>query len=269
MSRRRCRFAMPALDRLCKKKRPALSFVAVALLSCVPAFADITSVSVSGFATGSGTLGFACPTSPACNVSAPPFSFFGTNTSLGTFSTSGGTSGLDPFDNNSDTVSGKAQQVTTATADSFSIDLMESASSSDESFFVDIHGGWNVSILNDLTLSFDLTTTSVLQLTACGGGPAELFCQLSDSEGNVILTLPTAGTTDVVLPAGMYSLLYTSTFEAGGLPGETGFSADNTLSAELVPEPSKAAFLPVSILLFVLGLRAWFVSRLRTTPAME
>jgi len=271
MSQPRCRVAKSALDRFRKTKRLALLFVAVAVLSGAPAFGDITGVSVSGSANGSGTLTFYClpPALPPCSASAPDLNFSGTNSSLGTFSTSGSTSGLNPFDSLFDTVTGEAQQVTTATADSLTIELLESASSSVEGFFIDIYGALNVSIRNGVTVSFDLATASVLQLSFCAGrGPVESFCQLSDLEGNVILTDPTADTTDVQLPAGKYNLFYFNSFDVGSLVGAS-FSADNTWSAELVPEPSKAAFLPLAILLFALGLRRWSVRRLRMTPAIE
>jgi len=266
MLRTRCRVPKSALDRF--RRSPALLFVAVALLSGAPAFADLTGVSVSGSADGSGSLTFICPTFPSCNnVSGPSFSFSGTNSSLGTFSVSGSTSGVDPFGFLTDKISGGAQQVTTATADSLSINLMENASSSVEEFFVDIHGRWQTSISNSVTLSFDLTTTSVLQLSSCGI-PVLLFCQLRDSDGTVILTLPSSATTDVLLSAGMYNLFYVSSFDVGDLPGVSFFPEDSTLSAEIVPEPSQAAYLPLLMLLFVLGLRAWF-SRLRITPAIQ
>jgi hypothetical protein len=206
------------------------------------ALPDVIDVTVNGSVSGSGSYVVACALStPGCVATAGgdflnvPYSLSGTNTLLGAFSASGSTPFMD-----SPGMEGFADQNTAATADSLEISLTGGYSANGLPFY---SGSEN----NSITLSFDVTEESVVQLLGGGVlGSASNAGELLDSDGNVILTLPldTLSVSTIVQP-GMYQVEAAAGGSSGGSFGE---NADVTnlelyLTADItpaVPEPPGA-----------------------------
>jgi hypothetical protein len=121
---------------------PALFvLIAFGFLVVCPAFSDfidLSNVNVNSGASGSGSLTAICFPSCSGNVSAPPLEFSASNTSLGTFTASGSTSLVDPYNRALDSIMGHAKQIIAATPDSLDIDfqLVESSSTSLSYYYV-------------------------------------------------------------------------------------------------------------------------------------
>ena len=221
------------------------------------ALPDVIDVTVNGSVSGSGSYVVGCALStPGC-VATPggdflnfPYSFSGTNTELGAFSASGTTTpaGMEGF----------ADQNTVATADALEISLTGGYSASGVPFY---SGSEN----NSISLSFDVTEESVVQLLGGGVlGSASNAGELLDSDGNVILTLPldTLSVSTIVQP-GMYQV---EAAAQGTSNGSFGANADVTnlelyLTADITPVPEPPGALVAALLAAMLG--GYVVSRRR------
>ena len=217
-------------------------------------------MTVNGSLSGDGYIDVACGiATPGCFGSGEifrlsvPYSFSDTNTALGDFSDSGGASLPSPFDGSVDSY---AYQNATATAQSLDITLEGShdvggvfASASSEE--------------NDtISVLFDLTVPSVIDLSGINGGESPIAGQLLDSHGNVILMIPAnVGSTSLVLEPGTYQLdasaegsfFYDFGADCCGSRNGTDFNVD--LHADFTPAatPEPRGAILAALLSLVLG----------------
>jgi hypothetical protein len=146
-------------------------------LAISPAFADIINVTVNGSVSGSGSVTVACAEgTPGCTEGGPfggffmtvPYSFSANNTSLGAFS---------------DSASSFAAQYSLTTTESLDIRLMGGHSASAAPIFT-------ASESDSISIGFNLTEASLIDLSGGGVGIGSNVGELLDSHGNVILMLP-------------------------------------------------------------------------------
>ncbi len=238
----------------------SLRIVTVLGVMAGTALPDVIDVTVNGSVSGSGSYLVGCALSTQGCVVTPggdfltfPYSFSGTNTELGAFGASGSTTPAGPPG-----MEGFADQNTVATADALEISLTGGYSASGVPFY---SGSEN----NSISLSFDVTEESVVQLLGGGVlGSASNAGELLDSDGNVILTLPldTLSVSTIVQP-GMYQV---EAAAQGTSNGSFGANADVTnlelyLTADITPVPEPPGALVAALLAAMLG--GYVVSRRR------
>jgi hypothetical protein len=181
---------------------------------------------------------------------AVSYSFSDTNTALGDFSDSGGASLPSPF---SGSVNGFADENTVATAQSLDITL--EGSNDDYGFFASASNEENETI----SVLFDLTVPSVIDLSGFNGGPGPIAGQLLDSHGNVILVIPAnVGSTSMVLEPGTYQLDASAEggffdFAADVSGNVTDFNLDLHADFTPVPTPEPRGAILAALLSLVLG----------------
>lgn len=228
--------------------------IGLGLLATSPALPDVVGVTVNGTASGTGygetecespdytgPLPLGCVEEPGpFYVNSFGFNFNQINTQLGAFGPSGYASGL-----NGAYISGYASQDTTATADA--IDVVLTAG-----FFGNALLSSDVSVQDNIAVSFDLTSESEIQLTGdilAGLGPNT--GELLDSMGNPILGIPFAGdTASLVLAPGIYQLV-ASVDEEGSANSGSYYYSD--LNANFTPVPEPRLALLAAFLSIVLG----------------
>jgi hypothetical protein len=210
-------------------------------LAISPAFADIINVTVNGSVSGSGSVTVACAEgTPGCMGGrlTVPYSFSSSNTSLGAFSDSG--SATAP--NFPASVSSFVSQDSSATTDTLDIMLMGGHSAANAPLFFASESG-------SISVSFDLTEASLIDLSGGGFGIGPDVGELLDSQGNVILTLPNS-------PAHVFADLEPGTYsiEASASGGGSGTfvgnvnvidfqsSLDASFTALPIPEPKGTPF---------------------------
>ncbi len=227
-----------------------------------PALPDIVDVTVNGSLSGDGYIDVACGiATPGCFGSGEifrlsvPYSFSDTTTTLGDFSDSGGASLPSPFDGSVDAF---AYENTTATAQSLDITLQ--GSHDDSGVFASASGEGNDSV----SVVFDLTVPSVIDLSGFNGGPGPIAGQLLDSHGNVLLVITAnVDSTSLVLEPGTYQLdasaegSFFDDFEADccGGPFENGNIFNVDLHADFTPvsTPEPRGAILAALLSLVLG----------------
>jgi hypothetical protein len=216
--------------------------IGLGLLAIGPALSDVVGVTVNGTASGTGYGETECespdytgPLPPGCVEEPGPFyvnsfgfNFSETNTQLGGFGASGYASGL-----NGAYIAGYASQDTTTTAGA--IDILLTAG-----FLGGVLTVSDVSVQDNIVVSFDVTSQSEIQLTGdvlAGLGPNT--GELLDSMGNPILGIPFAGdTSSAILQPGIYQL-DVSIDESGPASGPYYYSYLNA-NFTTVPEPRSA-----------------------------
>jgi hypothetical protein len=241
-----------------------LILIALATFVVKPALPDIIGVTVNGEAGGSGNVTLPCFSVrlPDCPFAPSfidfPFTFGGPNTQLGMFSASGSTVASSPDSPGFVIASAEADQTTAANAHSFSVDLRDEAISSGvgaAEFFA-------TSFSNDETLTFTLTTESLLRLTGQVNfaPPFGSLGVLLDSHGNVLFAIP-QGTfsfdDSLILAPGTYqweesdvSMLFEGPYGRGESIDK---SSEINVSAQFTPIPEPRWAWVVPLLSIVLG----------------
>lgn len=202
--------------------------VALCTLATSPAVADIVDVSVNGSVSGSGSITVACALStPGCREVAPgtylltnSYSFSATNTALGSFGDSGSATGAPSFP--PAFVSSYAGQDTSATSDALEIMLTGGHSAM-------FAPSYMTSETDTISVSFDPTKPSMIELSGGGFGIGPDVGELLDSEGDVILTLPNS-------PLPVFGDLGPGTYElqAAASATESGAFAEDVNSLDFV-----------------------------------
>jgi hypothetical protein len=228
------------------------------------ALPDIVNVTVNGSLSGSGNIAVACGlATPGCEpdgfpdifLLTVPFSFSDINSTLGPFNASGTANLPSPF---SGSVTGFGYESTTATAQALAITLGGGYSSSGIFYSLSTSGNDTISV------GFDLTEESLMQLTEWDDLLVPAAGELLDSQGNVLLEIPPAGgSASLVLEPGEYQLNasaagYASYYFLDQLYPSfaLGLNADFTP----VPTPEPRWTILAALLSIVLG--RWVVYRL-------
>jgi len=213
-----------------------LSVIGLAVIAIGSVQADVVDVTVDGPVSGSGSVTVACGNStPGCvgGLFTSDYNFSDTNTALGPFTDSG--SVTSPIFNGA-TASSFASQDVSSTIESLGFLLMGGHSA--------ISPSYTASESDAVTVGFDLTESSMVQLTGVVFGPAfgaSDAGELLDSGGNVILAIPTIGSpfASVLLAPGSYELKGSVSGGGSGAAFESINVTDFTLSLE-------AKFTPVA-----------------------
>ena len=226
--------------------------IALAFLPVSIVLADtITNVSVSGTVSGNGFMRLRCFTpQPGCvpdpGLPGNPlfqgvtFDFSETNTNVRNFQALGEATGIGPT-----TIGGYGSQSTTATADSLHIELFTGW------FISPIEGAVSsfiVSVDNDISVAFDLTTESLVQVSGEGS-------QLFDSSGNSILPTPFCCSASVVLLPGTYQFERSLPLTGSGVRpiGDLGvgqvIGSISNLNFAPIPEPRFAWLAAIAVAL--------------------
>jgi hypothetical protein len=215
-----------------------------------PAPADVVDVTINGSLSGSGSMTTECfDLGSNCVGTAGmppyletvPYSYSATNRVLGAaFEISGNAVGIGPD------VLGSLEyhgfQEVTATADSLDIAL-EAGQMPDEVL------SWDGTAAETISLGFELTEESVIQLDVSPFGPfGTTSGDLLDSHGNVILTMPFPfGSASAVLAPGAYYMdASVSGSESGSITGsennvdDFAWMLDSSFTPVPTPEPPAA-----------------------------
>ncbi len=239
--------------------------LAVAAFCCGPAMADIVDVTFGGGAFGSGQIVARCFTSPSC-ADQEFLSFNGTNSNSYNFTSSGSVTAADRV-----TLSGSVQQITSVSADSFSID-MESMATLDA---MGAEWGATVDIKNGYDLSFTLTSESVMHLSEAlnvGNSHEQEFCFFDGSDFNPYILLPCfdGGSFDqsITLGPGTYTVsladrLLAGSFPCCGEPTHDVIAEYMSLDAQFTPIPEPQESVIAAAMLAVISLRESFRRRRR------
>ena len=234
-----------------------------------PALPDIADVTVNGSISGSGDMDVACGSAtPGCMQVGDglyrltvSYSFGDTNTALGDFSDSGGASLPSPFGGS---VDGFADENTVATPQSLDIELV--GDNSADGIFNSAFSEESDSI----SVLFDLTEPSVMDLSGFNGVPGPFAGQLLDSHGNVILVIPAnVGSTSLVLEPGTYQLDASAEgdyFDDGSdelIGNVTDFDVDLHADFTPVPTPEPRWAILAALLSLVLGASVVYRRHLR------
>jgi hypothetical protein len=240
--------------------------VVLGVLTMRPCFSDVVSLSVNGSVSGTGEVGYETMSS---GFQGNSFTLSGTNTSLGSFSTSGGASfTLKPFGfTNSlnvvadqDTVAfSNLIELATVTTQTPGGDLSVGGSLGISSF-------WSAQVDSDLSTSFNLTVESVVTLSANELGLST--GELRDSMGDVLATFTNSSplTMSLTLAPGSYTLEQNSKDGASASGASSPQMQVNVLAGifQPVPEPRGAAVVGTLMVLFAL-----IVSRRRRRTAQR
>ena len=159
----------------------------------------ITNVEVNGSVSGGGNILLRCNGPlPGCFEIPMPgtfrqiegFTFSRTNTQLGSFFGFG-----QAMVDGTPAIESSGFQSATTTGDSLSIDLISSWRASPPDFFGSgkFVSNYNVGVNNNISVAFDLTVESLLQLDAPPG------TQLFDSHGNSVLAITSCCSTSALL----------------------------------------------------------------------
>ncbi len=242
--------------------RRLLLIIGFGLTATGTALPDIINVSVDATRLGSGNVETPCAgPQPGCfqgfggYYQFASYSMGGSTTELGSVSVGGSaqnTAGIVPG-----SVNAYASETTTSTPDSLAISL----NAYDSGF------GWGSvgSASGSVSVSFDLTAESLLQLTGMDFYSHTSFTQLLDSSGDTILSLQYgSGSASTVLQPGTYEM---SAFASGSSSGQLSlfiyFGSQLTATfTPVVPEPRTSVF---AALLAALLAGLW-ISRHRTRP---
>jgi len=227
-----------------RSRRRLCGLIWIGALTISPALPDIVDVSVNGSVSGSGSVTVACALStPGC-MAVPPFGFFitvpynfsATNTSLGSFSDSGSASGEPSFPA---TVSSFATQDTSATSQELDIVLTGGHSATSAP-------SYTASETDNISVSFELTEPSIVELAGGGFGIGPGVGELLDSNGNVILTVSSPVPEFGELGPGTYQLRAAASgggfgaFASDVRTTDFDFSLDGSFTP--IPEPRGAIF---------------------------
>lgn len=231
--------------------------LAMGSLCAIPGLGNIVNVTIGGNAIGSGDVVARCFTSPSC-ADQEFLSFNGTNNNSDNFTASGSVTAADRV-----TLSGSVQQNTTVSSDSFSVD-MESLTTLDA---IGAEWGARVDIQNSYSLTFTLTTESVMHLSEpsnVGNSQQQEFCFFEGPDSNPKIPLPCfdGGSFDqsITLGPGTYFVslsdeLAAGSFQCCGQPTHDVIMDHMVLDAQFtaVPEPEwGGAVIPVVLLAVVL-----------------
>jgi hypothetical protein len=244
------------------------TMIGLGALMIGPALPDVVDVTVNGSLSGSGGMTTECfQLGPNCvgtfgmppYLETVPYSYSATNTQLGTaFEISGYAVGTAPGALGSLEYHGF--QEVTATADSLDIAL-EAGQMPDGVL------SWDGTAAETISLGFELTEESVIQLDVSPFGPLGTNSgDLLDSQGNVIFAMPFPfGSASAVLAPGTYYMDASVGGSASGFMGngnnveDFAWMLNSTFTPVATPEPPVAFF--AALLAMMLG--AHEVSRRR------
>jgi hypothetical protein len=250
-------------------RRNLCTVIGLGALMIGPALPDVVDVTVNGSLSGSGGMTTECTQlGPNCVgtfgmpplLETVPYSYSATNTQLGTaFDTSGEAVGTAPGAQGA--LDYHAFQEVTATADNLDIAL-EAGQMPDGVL------SWDGTATQTISLGFELTEESVIQLDVSPFGPLGTNSgDLLDSHGNVILNMPFPfGSTSAVLAPGTYYMDASASGSANGFIMGDGNNVEDfawmlnsTFTPVATPEPPVAFF--AALLAMMLG--GYEVSRRR------